>query len=575
MRPPMTDHRQLHSHVSAYLQKGRPDKAIEVLIAGLRGQPDDLQLRSMLGDLYARVGKRHEAIECYRAVASAYATLGNLLPAIAAAQAILKVDPAHTGTQKLLAELYAKHSSTATPVKVSAPRTVAQAPRPPPGASPPMPPAPPYRLDFLETDEDEPIITGVEIPALPEVDSAELSVDPGALPRVPLFSELSRKAFVWLLPRLEAHAPAAGEVIAAEGDFGDSLFIVVNGTVRVEKKRKGEPPLVVNRLGPNTFFGEIALLGSGVRSASVVADTDAQLLELTRDTLHELLEEQPAVKQVMRRFYRERLFSDLLKTSPLFRALRADQVRDFAGRFKELEIDRGTRLQVEGKKPAGLHIILDGRCEVSRLVDGKRVVVSELGPGEAFGATSFLTGEPAATTVTARVRTTAVCVPHHTAKDLLARHPQVGEVLRLVKDGGEKVMDAAVAAKAKTGKAATVRQLAGDLAQVRPTSLLVFFEMERMTGVLRLDDGKTQAFLYLSNGRILDVEAPSHVDAPLAKLNEVLLWEKGSFDFSFQPVTREDRIQTGTTGLLLEAARVADEAAGGGGEPDLSSLDEL
>jgi CRP-like cAMP-binding protein len=277
----------------------------------------------------------------------------------------------------------------------------------------------------------------------------------------------------------------------------------------------------------------------------------------------------------MRRFYRERLFSDLLKTSPLFRALRADQVRDFAGRFKELEIDRGTRLQVEGKKPAGLHIILDGRCEVSRLVDGKRVVVSELGPGEAFGATSFLTGEPAATTVTARVRTTAVCVPHHTAKDLLARHPQVGEVLRLVKDGGEKVMDAAVAAKAKTGKAATVRQLAGDLAQVRPTSLLVFFEMERMTGVLRLDDGKTQAFLYLSNGRILDVEAPSHVDAPLAKLNEVLLWEKGSFDFSFQPVTREDRIQTGTTGLLLEAARVADEAAGGGGEPDLSSLDEL
>lgn len=555
----MTDLRQLHRDATALLQQGNPEQAIEHLLGALRARPQDLPLRTLLGDLYARVGHPGAAIECYRVVAGAYASAGHLLPAIAACRAILSLDPAHTGTQRLLADLYARQSGAASAVKVQAPRPSLEA-----RVVPPAPSAPAYLVPgWLEDEADVPTITGVELPDAYELDTTELSVDPGALPHVPLFSDLSRKAFVWLLPRLELRRVAAGEVIAEEGDFGDSLFIVVSGTLRVEKRRKDGPPLVLNLLKPNTFFGEIALLGSGVRSATVVADTDAQLLELTRPVLDDLLEEHPAVNAVMRRFYRERLFSDLLKTSPLFRTVGKDQVRALVAKFKEVTVERGTRLQVEGKKGGGLHVILDGRCEVSRLVDGKRVVVSELGSGELFGGTSFLTGEPAATTVTARVRTTALVVPHSAAPELLSKHPQVRDLLALVKDAGEKVMDTAVASakSGKTGKTAAIRHLQGDLSQLKPTSLLVFFEMERMTGVLRLDTGKAQASLFINGGRIYDVEAPGKVADPVARVSEVLGWEKGTFDFAFGPVDREDRVKTGTTGLLLEAARVADEAA--------------
>lgn len=555
----MADLRQLHRDATVFLQQGNPERAIEHLLGALRSRPDDLPLRSLLGDLYARLGHAGAAIECYRVVAGAYASAGHLLPAIAACRAILNLDRTHTGTQKLLADLYARQTSAPSAVKVPAPRPSVEA-----RAVPPAPSAPVYALPgWLEDEPDVPTITGVEVPEVYELDSAELSVDPGALPHVPLFSDLSRKAFVWLLPRLEVRRVLAGDVVAEEGDFGDSLFIVVSGTLRVEKRRKDGPPLVLNLLKPNSFFGEIALLGSGVRSATVVADTDAQLLELTRPVLDELLEEHPGVNAVMRRFYRERLFSDLMKTSPLFRTVQKDQVRALVARFKEVTADRGTRLQVEGKKATGLHVILDGRCEVSRLVDGRRQTLSELGPGDLFGGTSFLTGELPATTVTARVRTTALVVPTSAAPEVLSQHPQVRDLLALVKDAGEKVMDSAVASakSGKTGKTAAIRHLQGDLGQLKPTSLLVFFEMERMTGVLRLDTGKAQASLFINGGRIYDVEAPGRVEDPVAKVSEVLGWEKGTFDFAFGPVDREDRVKTGTTGLLLEAARVADEAA--------------
>ena len=548
----MNDLRRLHREATALLQQGKPERAAELLLAAVRDDPNDLGAHTLLGDLYAYLGHTGAAIQCHRIVAGAHAAQGNLLSAIGACRAILRLDPVHNGTQRLLADLYARHASAPA---------VVQVPAPAPGPARASVTAPPsLRPAWLDEGTETEVIEGIEIPE-PPPDAAELSVDPGTLPHVPLFSDLSRKAFVWLLPQLEVHCASAGEVIAEEGDFGDSLFIVVSGTVRIEKKVKQGPPLVLNRLGQNAFFGEIALLGSGVRSASAVAETDTDLFELTRPVLDELVALHPGVTKVMRRFYRERLFSDLVKTSPIFRAVEKEQLRPLVARFKEVEAERGTRLQLEGKRASGLHVILDGRCEVSRLVDGRRVVVSELNAGDTFGGTSFLTGECAATTVTARVRTTTLCVPRAAASDLLNGHPQVREVLALVKDGGESVMDSAVAKAPKAGKPASLRHLEGDLHQVRPTSLLVFFEMERMTGVLRLERGDARAGLFIRAGRILDVEAPGRVADPVAALTKILGWEDGSFAFSFEPVDREDRVQTGTTGLLLEAARIADEAA--------------
>jgi CRP-like cAMP-binding protein len=82
----------------------------------------------------------------------------------------------------------------------------------------------------------------------------------------------------------------AGTVIAREGDPGVGLFIIVEGTteVTIGGRRKA-------KLGPGDFFGEIALLDGGPRTATVTATSDVKLLGLTEWTFRGLMLEHPQI----------------------------------------------------------------------------------------------------------------------------------------------------------------------------------------------------------------------------------------------------------------------------------------
>jgi NADH dehydrogenase len=70
-----------------------------------------------------------------------------------------------------------------------------------------------------------------------------------------------------------------GETVFEEGDTGDSLFTIIAGQVEVLKRFDGEPRLV-GQLGPGQYFGEMALLGRGPRSAGARALAPVDLLVL-------------------------------------------------------------------------------------------------------------------------------------------------------------------------------------------------------------------------------------------------------------------------------------------------------
>jgi CRP-like cAMP-binding protein len=88
----------------------------------------------------------------------------------------------------------------------------------------------------------------------------------------------------------------AGKVLIRQGDSGDDLMIIVSGQVGVE--RNGER---VNQLGPGDFFGEIALIARGPRTATVTAEAPTRLLVVNHRNFHAVMEEFPEVaEQVMR-----------------------------------------------------------------------------------------------------------------------------------------------------------------------------------------------------------------------------------------------------------------------------------
>src|SRR5262249_4385244 len=83
---------------------------------------------------------------------------------------------------------------------------------------------------------------------------------------------------------LEEMEVAAGEVIFEKGEVGDSMYIVVDGTVRVYDEDR-----TITTLGESEIFGELALLDPEPRVASIAAVTDTRLFRLDREAFSELM----------------------------------------------------------------------------------------------------------------------------------------------------------------------------------------------------------------------------------------------------------------------------------------------
>lgn len=107
---------------------------------------------------------------------------------------------------------------------------------------------------------------------------------------IPLFARFDRHHLERLGMLTEEVDVPAGKVLIRQGDLGDDLMILVSGRVGVE--RDGAR---VNELGPGDFFGEIALIDHGPRTATVTAELPSRLLVVNHRDFHALMEEFPEV----------------------------------------------------------------------------------------------------------------------------------------------------------------------------------------------------------------------------------------------------------------------------------------
>jgi CRP-like cAMP-binding protein len=100
----------------------------------------------------------------------------------------------------------------------------------------------------------------------------------------------------------------AGETIIQEGDLGDSAYLIVNGKVRVHR---GAVEIAV--LGERQVFGEMSILDSEPRSASVSALTDVALLKIHHDDFTDILAEKSEIAQGIIKVLLRRLRGQLQK----------------------------------------------------------------------------------------------------------------------------------------------------------------------------------------------------------------------------------------------------------------------
>ena len=117
--------------------------------------------------------------------------------------------------------------------------------------------------------------------------------------RVPLFTGLSEKQLKKLANRLTKRDYASGDAIITQGKGGEGLFILVEGMAEAVRLQPDGESITVNSFRENDFFGELALLDEGLRTASVIAKTDVTCLILTRWDFKGILKNEPEMAITM------------------------------------------------------------------------------------------------------------------------------------------------------------------------------------------------------------------------------------------------------------------------------------
>jgi CRP-like cAMP-binding protein len=131
-------------------------------------------------------------------------------------------------------------------------------------------------------------------------------VDDEALASVPFFSALSPAARRAVAPYAEQIELEAGTQLTGEGKPGYLFFVIKRGTANVLQDERE-----VRELGEGDFFGEIALLETSERTASVIAKTPMELVVLTEPPFKQLVETDTAAARECEVAMRERWASPI------------------------------------------------------------------------------------------------------------------------------------------------------------------------------------------------------------------------------------------------------------------------
>jgi CRP-like cAMP-binding protein len=228
----------------------------------------------------------------------------------------------------------------------------------------------------------------------------------GSLDRIALFAPLSNVLRERIATQLQTEEIAAGDVVIYQGEYGDSFYIVESGTLDVSVDGRH-----VRSLGPDDFFGGLALMRDTVRTATVRATSDCRLWVLPRRAFLTILIGVDSTARTINSAATERqanmpaIADDrdvALARTPLLAAVPADTIRDLAASATTEGYDTATLVFCEDDHADDAYFIVDGSVEFDQA--GERI--RTLGPGSLFGEAAVLRpGATRAATATATAGT--------------------------------------------------------------------------------------------------------------------------------------------------------------------------
>jgi CRP/FNR family transcriptional regulator, cyclic AMP receptor protein len=125
---------------------------------------------------------------------------------------------------------------------------------------------------------------------------------PDLLQQVPIFAGVEPEQLEDLAKHAREIEVPAGEELTHEGRYEGYVFVVLSGTVAIERDGRQ-----VDTIGPGDFFGEIAAVDGGPRTATARTLEDARLVTVPHEPFYELMDAVPDVRAAVMEAMEQRL----------------------------------------------------------------------------------------------------------------------------------------------------------------------------------------------------------------------------------------------------------------------------
>lgn len=115
------------------------------------------------------------------------------------------------------------------------------------------------------------------------------------LRRIPLFSELSETELRELLAVSEKRRYPKGNIVLYRGDAGRIIYLILTGCVSVVLNDERGKEVILRKLEPGNYFGEMAVFDRMPRSATVITSEESEFLIVTENAIKGLIERNPKI----------------------------------------------------------------------------------------------------------------------------------------------------------------------------------------------------------------------------------------------------------------------------------------
>ncbi len=378
-----------------YFSKGKFKEAVEAYESIRPYSSKDPRIALRIGDIYRKLGKNDDAVDAYKQAINIFISQGFVTKAIGVCKIIMDIDPSQSAVQKKIAELYTKKGIVTEGEKK------AEATKPAAGQ-------PPSAHSNAKAAEEQSI----------------------KFPRTPLFSDLTRDELIAVIGRVKHQMLSPGVFVFQEGEKGDSIYIVVSGTLDIIARDKKGNNVVLATLKEGEFFGEFGFFSNAKREASVRATSPASILEIAKGDIDDIIAKHKRVAQVLFDFYKERVVDRLMALSPIFEPLTSSDRKAVLARLTSRKFEQGVNIVNQGEIGDTMYLIKEGNVKV--WVDDPqkgKIVMTVLEEGDFFGEIALATAKPRVASCTAVTNTELVLFSRPMIKDILAKYPDIKRIL--------------------------------------------------------------------------------------------------------------------------------------------------